>query len=217
MCVCVYVYIIYMFVYAIYIHICVWRPHWWVSGKEPTCQAGDMGFDSWVRKMPCRRKWQPTPVFLLGKSHGRADPLEKTLILEKTEGGRRRGRQRMRWLEASLTQWTWVWVNCGSWWWTGRPGFLQSMVSKASYTTELLNTTELISSKTPDFLSTFLGYSLNSKEIYSRNKSWEVSRVCVTWKLHLFPRTLERNWKVLGSGMAISFHNRLDIHTNSFP
>ena len=28
---------------------------------------------------------------------------------------------------ASLTQWTWVWVNSGSWWWTGRPGMLQSM------------------------------------------------------------------------------------------
>ena len=28
----------------------------------------------------------------------------------------------------SLTQWTWVWVNSGSWWWTGRPGVLQSMV-----------------------------------------------------------------------------------------
>ena len=28
---------------------------------------------------------------------------------------------------ASPTQWTWVWVNCGSWWWTERPGMLQSM------------------------------------------------------------------------------------------
>ena len=28
---------------------------------------------------------------------------------------------------ASLTQWTWVCVNSGSWWWTGRPGVLQSM------------------------------------------------------------------------------------------
>ena len=28
---------------------------------------------------------------------------------------------------ASLTQWTWVWVNSGSWWWTGRPGMLQFM------------------------------------------------------------------------------------------
>ena len=28
------------------------------------------GFDSWVRKIPQRRKWQPTPVFLRGKSYG---------------------------------------------------------------------------------------------------------------------------------------------------
>ena len=31
---------------------------------------------------------------------------------------------------ASPTQWTWVWVNSGSWWWTGRPGMLRSMGSQ---------------------------------------------------------------------------------------
>ena len=31
---------------------------------------------------------------------------------------------------ASLTQWTWVWVNSGSWWWTGRPGMLRFMGSQ---------------------------------------------------------------------------------------
>ena len=31
---------------------------------------------------------------------------------------------------ASPTQWTWVWVNSGSWWWIGRPGMLQSMGSQ---------------------------------------------------------------------------------------
>ena len=31
---------------------------------------------------------------------------------------------------ASPTQWTWVWVNSGSWWWTGTPGLLQSMGSQ---------------------------------------------------------------------------------------
>ena len=31
---------------------------------------------------------------------------------------------------ASLTEWTWVWVNSGSWWWTGRPGVLQFMGSQ---------------------------------------------------------------------------------------
>ena len=41
---------------------------------------------------------------------------------------------------ASLTQWTWVWVNFGSWWWTGRPGVLQSKGSQRvghNRTTEL--------------------------------------------------------------------------------
>ena len=33
------------------------------------------------------------------------------------------------WL-ALLTQWTWVWVNSGSWWWTGRPGVLRFMGSQ---------------------------------------------------------------------------------------
>ena len=38
---------------------------------------------------------------------------------------------------ASPTQWTWVWVNSRSWWWTGRPGVLQSMGRKELDTTEL--------------------------------------------------------------------------------
>ena len=44
---------------------------------------------------------------------------------------------------ASLTQWTWVWVNSGSWWWTGRPGVLRSWGHKESDTTEWLNWTKL--------------------------------------------------------------------------
>ena len=43
------------------------------SSKEPTCQCRRYkrhGFDPWVGKLPWRRKWQPTPVFLPGKSHG---------------------------------------------------------------------------------------------------------------------------------------------------
>ena len=41
-----------------------------LSGKEFTCQCKRWGFDSWVRKTPWSRKWQPTPVFLPEKSHG---------------------------------------------------------------------------------------------------------------------------------------------------
>ena len=55
----------------------------------------------------------------------RVDSFEKTLMLGKIEGRRRRGRQRMTWWMVSPTQWTRVWINSGSWWWTGRPGVLQ--------------------------------------------------------------------------------------------
>ena len=43
---------------------------WWLSGKESSCQGRRRKFDPWVRKIPWRRKWQPIPIFLPGKSHG---------------------------------------------------------------------------------------------------------------------------------------------------
>ena len=43
---------------------------WWLSSKESACQWRRWGLDPWVRKIPWRRKRQPTPVFLPGKSHG---------------------------------------------------------------------------------------------------------------------------------------------------
>ena len=45
---------------------------------------------------------------------------------------------------ASLTRWTWVWVNSGSWWWTGRPGVSDSWGCKESDMTEQLNWSELM-------------------------------------------------------------------------
>ena len=42
-------------------------------GKEPAChcrRCKRCRFDPWVRKIPWRRAWQPTPVFLPGESHG---------------------------------------------------------------------------------------------------------------------------------------------------
>ena len=74
----------------------------------------------------------------------RVDSLEKTLMLGGIGGRRRRGWQRMRWLDG-LTRWTWVWVNSGSWWWTGRLGMLRFMGSQRvghDWATEL-NWTEL--------------------------------------------------------------------------
>ena len=40
------------------------------GNKEPVCQCGRLGFNPCVRKIPWRRKWQPTPVFLPGEFHG---------------------------------------------------------------------------------------------------------------------------------------------------
>ena len=41
-----------------------------LSGKESVCQCRRHGFDPWVRKMPCRRKWLPIPGFSPEKSDG---------------------------------------------------------------------------------------------------------------------------------------------------
>ena len=56
----------------------------------------------------------------------RTDSLERPWCWERLKaGGKGDGRGWEGWM-ASLTQWTWVWVNSRSWWWTGRPGVLQS-------------------------------------------------------------------------------------------
>ena len=66
---------------------------------------------------------------------------EKTLMLGKIEGGRRRNDRGWDGSMASLIWWTWVWAGSGSWWWTGKPGLLESMGSQSQ--TQLSNWTEL--------------------------------------------------------------------------
>ena len=57
----------------------------------------------------------------------RADSLEKTLMLGGIGGRRRRGRQRMRWLDGITDSMDMSSSELGSWWWTGRPGVLWFM------------------------------------------------------------------------------------------
>ena len=62
-----------------------------------------------------------------GHLMGRVDSLEKTLMLGGIGAGEEGDDRGWDGWMASLTQWTWVWVNSGSWWWTGRPGVLRFM------------------------------------------------------------------------------------------
>jgi len=73
----------------------------------------------------------------------RTDSLEKTLMLGKIEGGGEGDNRGWDGWMASPMQWTWVWVGSRSWWWTGKPGMLQSMRSQRvghDWATELKRT-----------------------------------------------------------------------------
>jgi len=72
----------------------------------------------------------------------RTNLFENTLIWERLKaGGEGDNRGWHGWM-ASPTWWTWVWAGSGSWWWTGKPGLLQSMGSQSQ--TRLSNWTGLI-------------------------------------------------------------------------
>ena len=60
----------------------------------------------------------------------RVDSLEKTLMLVKTEDRRRRGQQRMRWLDGIIFSMDMGLVVYRSWWWTGRPGVVRFIGSQ---------------------------------------------------------------------------------------
>ena len=65
-----------------------------------------------------------------GHLMGRANSPEKTLMLEQIEGGSRKDSRGWDGWMASMIRWTRLWVSCRSWWWTGKPGVLQSMRSQ---------------------------------------------------------------------------------------
>ena len=98
----------------------------------------------------------------------RVDSLEKTLMLGGIGGRRKRGDDRGLdgWM-ASLTRWTWVWVNSGSWWWTRRPGVLWFMGSQSvghDWATELN--------------SLLYGPTLTSVHDYRKNHSFDYTDLC---------------------------------------
>ena len=60
----------------------------------------------------------------------RTDSFEKTLMFGRSKVGREGDDRGWDGWMASPTRWTWDWVSSGSWWWTRRPGVLQSMGSQ---------------------------------------------------------------------------------------
>ena len=91
------------------------------KGIQPVHPKGDQ---SWVF---CGRNDAEAETPVLWPPHAKSWLVGKDPDAGRDWGRRRRGWQRMRWLVASPTWWTWVWVNSGSWWWTVRPGMLWIM------------------------------------------------------------------------------------------
>ena len=69
----------------------------------------------------------------------KGESFEKTLMLGKIEGRRKRARQRMRWLDRITDSMDMGLGRLGSWLWTGRPGMLWFMGSQKSDVTQRLN------------------------------------------------------------------------------
>ena len=91
---------------------------------QPVHSEGDQPWDFFGRndvKAEAPGLWPP---------HLKRDSLGKTLMLGGNGGRRRRGDRGWDGWMASWTLWMWVWVNSGSWWWTGRPGVLRFMGSQ---------------------------------------------------------------------------------------
>ena len=96
----------------------------------------------------------------------RADSFEKTLMLGKIEGRRRRGWQRMRWLDGITDLMDWVWASFWSWWWTGKPGMLQSVHGVTKSQTRLSDWTYFV------FHMGFLG-DTSGKELTYQCRRWK--------------------------------------------
>ena len=77
-----------------------------LSGKESSCHSRKLGFDPWIRKIPWRRKWQPTAVFLLGKSCGQRSLVG--YIPWSHRGGHDLETKQQQWWKHKMGGWLWL-------------------------------------------------------------------------------------------------------------
>ena len=115
--------------------------HWRIDAFELWCWRRLLRVPWTARIQPVHSKGNQFWIFI-GRTDAEAETpilwlpdaknwlIEKTLILGKIESGRRRDDRGWDGWMASPTRWTWVWVSSRSWWWTGKPGLLQSMGSQ---------------------------------------------------------------------------------------
>ena len=107
--------------------------------------------------------------------------MEKTLMLWKIEGGGERDDRGWDGWMASLTQWTWVWVNSGSCWWTAKSGMLQAMGSQRvghDWVTEL------------NWIFKWSNDQSHIDGMKGKPASWLV--MCFSLQPKLFPRTVHQ-------------------------
>ena len=98
----------------------------------------------------------------------RTDSLDKTLMLERLKAGREGDDRGWDGCMATPTRWTWVRVSFGSWWWTGKPGMLQSVESPRvghGWATEL------------NWLTTLWGYSATRENMNCIRIVWKQDSV----------------------------------------
>ena len=138
---------------------------------------------------------------------------------------------------ASPTQWTWVWVNSGSWWWTGKPGMLQSMGSQRvrhDWATQL-NWSNILACCLLNIYAEPVGASLVSqlvKNLPARQENWmwslgwedplekEVSTHSSTlaWRIpwtEELDRLESMEWQGARRDCAIDFHFLTFMHSTS--
>ena len=124
------------------VRVGLWRR---LSAEELMLLNCGVGEDSWESLglqeiQPVHSKGDQSWVFI-GRTDAKAEtpilrpPHAKSWLIGKdSDAGRDWGQEEKGTTEdgwmASPTRWTWVWVNSGSWWWTGRPGVLRFMGSQ---------------------------------------------------------------------------------------
>ena len=143
-------------------HVCMWE----LDSKESWAQKNWCFWNVVLKKtlespldseeiQPVHPKWDQSLMFI-GRTDAEAEtpilwpPDVKNRLIWKDPDAGKGWRQEVEgddrgwggWM-ASPAQWTWVWATSGSWWWTGKPGMLQSMGSQRVRMTERLNWTEL--------------------------------------------------------------------------